>query len=68
MKMLPTARKFMQEIDPERPLLEPMAQSEVFEPSISGQILFARLAGSFGVLPVVLTATGLYDTLSYRRK
>lgn len=65
-KMLPTVRKFMQEIDPDTPLLEPMAQSEVFEQSISGQILFARLAGCFGVLAVVLIATGLYGTLSYR--
>ena len=56
----------MQEVDPDTPLLEPMAQSEVFEQSISQQIMFARLAGCFGVLAVVLIATGLYGTLSYR--
>ncbi|QHS52809.1 ABC transporter permease [Edaphobacter sp. 12200R-103] len=66
MKMLPTVRKFMQEINPDTPLLEPMAQSEVFRQSISQQIMFARLAGCFGVLAVVLIATGLYGTLSYR--
>jgi len=66
MAMLPTVRKFMQQIDPDTPLLEPMAQSEVFERSISQQIMFARLAGCFGVLAVVLIATGLYGTLSYR--
>jgi predicted permease len=66
MKMLPTVRKFMQEIDPGTPLLEPMAQTEVFRQSISQQIMFARLAGCFGVLAVVLIATGLYGTLSYR--
>jgi len=29
-------------------------------------VLFARLAGFFGLLAVVLVATGLYGTLSYR--
>ncbi len=66
MEMLPTVRKFIQQIDPDMPLLDPMAQSEVFQQSISQQVMFARLAGCFGVLAVVLIATGLYGTLSYR--
>lgn len=66
MTMLPTVRKFMQQINPDTPLLEPMAQSEVFRQSIAQQIMFAGLAGCFGVLAVVLIATGLYGTLSYR--
>lgn len=66
MAMLPAVRKFMQEIDPDSPLMDPMAQSAVFEQSISQQAMFARLAGCFGVLAVVLIATGLYGTLSYR--
>lgn len=66
MEMLPTVRKFMQQIDPDVPLLDPMTQSEVFEQSISQEAMFARLAGCFGVLAVVLIATGLYGTLSYR--
>ena len=66
MTMLSTVRRFMQQLDPDMPLLEPMAQSEVFRQSISQQIMFARLAGCFGVLAVVLIATGLYGTLSYR--
>jgi predicted permease len=66
MQMLPTVRTFMQQIDPDMPLLEPMAQSEVFQQSISQQIMFARLAGCFGVLAIILIATGLYGTLSYR--
>jgi ABC-type antimicrobial peptide transport system permease subunit len=32
---------------------------------ISQQLLFARLAGFFGLLAVVLVATGLYGTLAY---
>jgi predicted permease len=66
MEMLPTVRKFIQQIDPDMPLLDPMAQSEVFQQSISQQVMFARLAGCFGVLAIVLIATGLYGTLSYR--
>jgi predicted permease len=66
MAMLPTVRKVITQIDPDMPLLEPMSQSAVFEQSISQQALFARLAGCFGVLAVVLIATGLYGTLAYR--
>jgi hypothetical protein len=66
MAMLPTVRKIMAQIDPDMPLLDPMTQSAVFEQSILQQALFARLAGCFGILAVVLIATGLYGTLAYR--
>ena len=66
MAMLPTVRRVITQIDPDMPLLEPMTQSAVFESSIAQQALFARLAGCFGLLAVVLIATGLYGTLSYR--
>ena len=66
MAMLPVVRKVISQIDPDMPLLEPMTQSAVFAQSISQQALFARLAGCFGVLAVVLIATGLYGTLAYR--
>jgi len=66
MAILPAVRKVMAQIDPDMPLLEPMTQVAVFEQSISQQILFARLASCFGVLAVVLIATGLYGTLAYR--
>ena len=66
MAMLPVVRKMLAQIDPDLPLLEPMTQSAVFEQSIAQQALFARLAGCFGVLAVVLIATGLYGTLAYR--
>jgi predicted permease len=66
MAMLPTVRKVITQIDPDMPLLEPMTQSAVFAQSISQQALFARLAGCFGILAVVLIATGLYGTLAYR--
>jgi predicted permease len=66
MTMLPTVRKVIAQIDPDIPLLEPMTQSAVFAQSIAQQALFARLAGCFGMLAVVLIATGLYGTLAYR--
>lgn len=66
MAMLPTVRKIIAQIDPDMPMLEPTTQSAVFEQSISQQVLFARLAGCFGILAVVLIATGLYGTLAYR--
>jgi predicted permease len=64
--MLPMVRKMIAQIDPDMPLLQPMTQSAVFDQSIAQQALFARLAGCFGVLAIVLIATGLYGTLAYR--
>ena len=64
--ILPSARKVVQQMDPNLPLIRPMTQRAQYDTSISGQILFARLAGFFGFLAVVLVATGLYGTLAYR--
>jgi ABC-type antimicrobial peptide transport system permease subunit len=53
-------------MDPNLPLIQPMTQRAQYDTTISGQLLFARLAGFFGFLAVVLVATGLYGTLAYR--
>jgi predicted permease len=64
--ILPAARKVVQQLDPNLPLVRPMTQRAQFDTTISRQALFARLAGFFGILAVVLVATGLYGTLAYR--
>jgi len=64
--ILPAARKVVQQMDPNLPLIKPMTQRAQYDLTISSQTLFARLAGCFGVLAVVLVATGLYGTLAYR--
>ena len=64
--ILPSARKAVQQMNPNLPLIRPMTQRAQFDMTISGQTLFARLAGFFGFLAVVLVATGLYGTLAYR--
>ena len=64
--ILPAARKVVQQINPDLPLIKPMTQRAQFETTISRQMLVARLAGFFGLLAVVLVATGLYGTLAYR--
>jgi ABC-type antimicrobial peptide transport system permease subunit len=43
-----------------------MTQRAQYDTTISSQIMFARLAEFFGLLAVVLVATGLYGTLAYR--
>ena len=53
-------------MNPDLPLIKPMTQRAQYDTTISGQLLFARLAGFFGFLAVVLVATGLYGTLAYR--
>jgi predicted permease len=64
--ILPSAQKVVQQLDPNLPLIRPLTQRAQYDTTISGQILFARLAEFFGLLAVVLVATGLYGTLSYR--
>ncbi len=64
--ILPAAHKVVAEMGPNVPLEEPMAQRAQFEKTISNQLMFARLAEFFGLLAIVLVATGLYGTLAYR--
>jgi predicted permease len=64
--ILPSARTAVQHMDPNLPLIQPMTQRAQFDLTISRQLLFARLAGFFGFLAVVLVATGVYGTLAYR--
>jgi len=64
--ILPATRKVVQQMDPNLPLINPITQRAQFDTTISQQILFARLAGCFGILAILLVATGLYGTLAYR--
>jgi predicted permease len=64
--ILPSAQKVVQQMDPNLPLIQPITQRAQYDTTISQQVLFARLAGFFGLLAVVLVATGLYGTLTYR--
>jgi ABC-type antimicrobial peptide transport system permease subunit len=64
--ILPAARRVVQDMDPNLPLIQPITQQAQYETTISQQLLFARLAGFFGLLAVLLVATGLYGTLAYR--
>jgi predicted permease len=64
--ILPAVRKVVGEMDPNLPLQKPMTQRAQFDQSISQQQLFARLAGFFGLIAVLLVATGLYGTMAYR--
>jgi predicted permease len=64
--LLPPARQAMEQFAPDLPLLQPITQQEQFDESLSGDRLFARLASFFGLLAVLLVATGLYGTLAYK--
>jgi predicted permease len=64
--VLPVAQKVLQSIDPDLPLIRPMTQREQYDLTISRQLMFARLAAFFGLLAIVLVATGLYGTVAYR--
>jgi predicted permease len=63
---LPQVRRAMTEFAPGLPLLKPATQQDMFEGSLSSDRLFARLASFFGLLAVLLVATGLYGTLAFK--
>ncbi|MGB7137410.1 MAG: ABC transporter permease [Acidobacteriaceae bacterium] len=64
--ILPAVGKVVAQMDSNAPLIQPALQQEQFDTTISQQLLFARLAEFFGLLAVVLVATGLYGPLAYR--
>jgi predicted permease len=64
--LLPAMQRTIHNLDPNLPLQNPMKQATQFEKSYVTPELFARLALAFGVLAVVLVATGLYGNLVYR--
>ena len=64
--ILPEVRKVVAQMDPDVPLIQPILQRKQFERTISQQLMFARLGEFFGLLAIVLVATGLYGTLAYR--
>ncbi len=63
---LAAVRRVMQEIAPDLPLLNPRTQVSQFEESFNQERLIANLATCFGLLAMVLIATGIYGTLAYR--
>lgn len=66
LSLLPEVRRAVEQVDPNLALQKPMTQAAQFEQTYTTPMLFARLAMAFGVLAVVLVATGLYGTLTYR--
>lgn len=66
LSILPAVRRVIAGFDQNLPLQQPITQRAQFEKSVSQQQLFARLAGFFGLIAVLLVATGLYGTLAYR--
>ncbi len=64
--LFPEVRRVVQQIDPNLALQKPLTQATQFEQTYTTPMLFARLAMGFGLLAVILVATGLYGTLTYR--
>jgi ABC-type antimicrobial peptide transport system permease subunit len=64
-RLLPRIQQVLAGFAPDLAPLQPMTQKEQFDQSISGDTLIARLAMVFGLLAVVLVATGLYGTIAY---
>jgi predicted permease len=66
MALLPEMREALHDLAPDMPLQKPMTQAAQFAETYVTPTLFARLALCFGLLALMLVATGLYGTLAYR--
>jgi predicted permease len=64
--LIPSVRTVLHDLDPDLPMQKPMTQRAQFDESYSQARLFARLAMFFGIIAILLVATGLYGTLAYR--
>ena len=64
--LIPSVHAVLHGLDPNLPIQKPMTQRDQFDKSYSQARLFARLSIFFGVIAVLLVATGLYGTLAYR--
>ncbi len=64
--LIPEIRKRVAAYNPDLALLQPRTQAAEFASTINTERLLARLALFFGAMAVLLVATGLYGTLSYR--
>jgi predicted permease len=63
--LLPVVQRAVRELAPDLPLEQPRTQAQEFAKNLTNDRLFARFAACFGLLAIVLVATGLYGTLSY---
>jgi predicted lysophospholipase L1 biosynthesis ABC-type transport system permease subunit len=66
MAILPPLRQALAQLYPDVPLEQPIGQQQQFENSYRQQRMFAAMGGFFGLLSVLLVATGLYGTHSFR--
>jgi hypothetical protein len=66
MAVLPEIQIALHDLAPDMPLQKPMTQAAQFAETYVTPRLFARLALGFGLLALVMVATGLYGTLAYR--
>src|ERR1700751_3109438 len=64
--LIPSVHAVLHGLDPNLPIQKPMTQRAQFDEAYSQARLFARLSIFFGVIAVLLVATGLYGTLAYR--
>jgi predicted permease len=62
---LPVVQRAIREFAPDVPLSQPRTQQQQFNASFSQERLIARLSMFFGLLAVVLVATGVYGALAY---
>jgi predicted permease len=64
--LIPSVHTVLHGLDPNLPIQKPLTQRAQFDESYSQARLFARLSIFFGIIAVLLVATGLYGTLAYR--
>ncbi len=65
LSVFPAVRRAIEDIDPRLPLFDITTQSAQIDDNLKLERLFAKLAGCFGALALVLAMIGLYGVQSY---
>ena len=61
----PAVRRAVWDVDPDQPVVDVRAMSEVLDAELANRSTQLTLIGAFAVIALVLAAVGLYGTLSY---
>lgn len=63
--LAPAVRQAVRDIDPNLPLFDVKSQTDQAQASIAKETMFARLSTLLGSIALLLSAIGLYGTMSY---
>ena len=62
---VPAVRQAVRDLDPNLPMFDIKSQADLAQESVAQEAMFARLSTVLGLIALLLSAIGLYGTMSY---